>query len=203
MGDSIEALTITRATADDVPVAIEPLFREYGEWIAERLVEDAGVTLTDADLEQHHDDFRQQIPGALGPRGRVLLARTRAGDDVGDDDGGGGGGDDGGGGGGDGEPVGVGVLKPVDATTAEIKRMYVRPAARGLGVGRALLTGLVEAARAEGYRTVRLETLQFMTTAHALYRRFGFGDRPPFAGAEVESAGLEALTLFMELDLTG
>ncbi|TDD72642.1 N-acetyltransferase [Jiangella aurantiaca] len=44
---------------------------------------------------------------------------------------------------GDGDPVGVGALKPADDATAEVRRMYVRPAARGLGVGRAILAQLV------------------------------------------------------------
>jgi ribosomal protein S18 acetylase RimI-like enzyme len=95
----------------------------------------------------------------------------------------------------------VGALKPVDDTTAEIKRMYVRPPAQGLGVGRAILTHLVRDARAEGYAIVRLETLQLMTSAQALYRAFGFVEVPTFAGSEVANTVLEPLTLFMELDL--
>jgi GNAT superfamily N-acetyltransferase len=99
------------------------------------------------------------------------------------------------------EPVGVGALKPVDETTAEIKRMYVRPAAHGQGVGRAILTHLVHDASAERYTTVRLETLRFMTTAQAMYRDFGFVETPGFDGAEVANTVLDPLTIFMELDL--
>ena len=103
----------------------------------------------------------------------------------------------------DGDPVGVGALKPVDGTTAEVKRMYVRPAAQGVGVGRAILTRLVEDARAERYTTVRLETLPFMTTAQAMYRATGFVEGPRFDGSEAANTVLESMTIFMELDLDG
>ncbi|HWC67243.1 MAG TPA: GNAT family N-acetyltransferase, partial [Acidimicrobiales bacterium] len=104
-------LSVAAATAAEVPAIVDPLFREYGEWVAARLSEDAGITFTDADLARHHDTFRDELPRLLGPRGRLLVARL------------------------DGDPVGVGALKPVDDTTADVKRMYVRPAAQGLGVG--------------------------------------------------------------------
>jgi ribosomal protein S18 acetylase RimI-like enzyme len=98
-------------------------------------------------------------------------------------------------------PVGVGALKPVDDTTAEIKRMSVRPPAQGLGVGRAILARLVHDARGERYTTIRLETLRFMTTAQALYRSFGFVDVAEFDGSEAANTVLGPLTIYMELDL--
>ncbi len=100
------------------------------------------------------------------------------------------------------DPVGVGTLKPVDDTNAEIKRMYVRPAAQGRGVGRALLARLPQDGRAEGYTTVRLETLRFMTRAQALYRAFEFVDVARFDGSEVANTVLELLTIFMETRCT-
>jgi GNAT superfamily N-acetyltransferase len=96
---------------------------------------------------------------------------------------------------------GVGTLKPVDETTAEVKRMYVRPAAQGLGVGRAILARLLQEARAERYATVRLETLRFMTIAQAMYRSFGFVEVAAFDGSEAANTVLEPLTIFMALDL--
>lgn len=172
-------LTVAAAAATDVPAVVDPLFVEYGEWVAGRLGQDVGITFTDADLARHHEAFRGELPRLLGPGGRLLVARL-------DDD-----------------PVGVGALKPVDGTTAEIKRMYVRPAAQGLGVGRAILTRLVQDARAERYATVRLETLRFMTTAQAMYRAFGFVDVPRFDGSEAADSGLDPFTVFLELDLGG
>ena len=170
-------LTVATATAADVSGVVDPLFREYGEWVARQLEQDVGITYTDADLARHHDAFRRDLPRLLGSRGRLLVAR------LGDD------------------PVGVGTLKPVDETTAEIKRMYVRPAAQGLGVGRAILARLVQDARTEGYATVRLETLRFMTAAQAMYRAFGFVDVARFDGSEAADTVLDPLTIAMELDL--
>lgn len=74
----------------------------------------------------------------------------------------------------DGSPAGCVALRPLDDSVAEVKRMYVDPAWRGQGVGRALLLALVDGARARGYRTLRLGTLHDMTTAQALYRSVGF-----------------------------
>jgi putative acetyltransferase len=72
--------------------------------------------------------------------------------------------------------VGIGcvALRPLDSTTAEVKRMYVDPTSRGTGVGRALLEALIAGARARGYETLRLGTLDDMTAAQGLYRSLGF-----------------------------
>ena len=58
----------------------------------------------------------------------------------------------------DGEPLGCGAVRAIDATSAEIKRMYVRPAGRGKGIGRAILGELERLARAMGVRRMLLET---------------------------------------------
>jgi GNAT superfamily N-acetyltransferase len=175
----VKDLTVVAAAATDVSAVVDPLFREYGEWVAGRLEQDVGISYTDADLARHHDAFRGELPRLLGPRGRLLVACLAD------------------------KPVGVGALKPVDDTTAEIKRMYVRPVARGLGVGRAIFARLVQAARDERYATVRLETLRFMTTAQAMYRAFGFVEVRRFAGSETANTVLGPITIFMELDLDG
>lgn len=74
----------------------------------------------------------------------------------------------------DGTGVGCVALRPLDASAAEVKRMYVDPAWRGRGVGRALLDTLIAGARARGYAILRLGTLQDMTAAQSLYGSLGF-----------------------------
>ncbi len=89
-----------------------------------------------------------------------------------------------------GEVAGCGALRRVDARVAEMKRMWLRPRFRGMGIGRALARTLIEAASEEGYSAVRLETLSIMPRARELYRSMGFVDVPhtsdqPFPGSTV------------------
>ena len=80
----------------------------------------------------------------------------------------------------DGQAVGMGGLRHSEDGIAELKRVFVRPAGRGHGLGEAIATRLVADARAFGYRRVRLDTLPFMGTAQALYERMGFVDCAPY-----------------------
>src|SRR5918998_3616195 len=70
--------------------------------------------------------------------------------------------------------LGCGCLRPIAPGIAEIKRMYLRPEARGRGLGRQLLDTLLTAARQEGYREARLDTDGLVPAAHRLYSAAGF-----------------------------
>ncbi len=87
----------------------------------------------------------------------------------------------------DGEPVGCGALRPHGEGSAEVKRMYVSPAARGRGVARALLGALESAAVDLGYRHLVLETGVRQHEAMALYESAGWTPIPSY-GAYRESA---------------
>jgi DNA-binding MarR family transcriptional regulator len=78
------------------------------------------------------------------------------------------------------EPIGCGAVKHHDDAPSEIKRMWVTDTARGLGVGRRLLTELEAWAARRGARTVRLETNRALTEAIALYRSAGYLEVPAF-----------------------
>lgn len=79
-----------------------------------------------------------------------------------------------------GEPMGCGGIRRLDADTAEIKRMYVAPLARGQGLGRALLAALEAEARGLGVRRIVLEAGDRQEAAMALYAGAGFERVPAF-----------------------
>jgi putative acetyltransferase len=79
-----------------------------------------------------------------------------------------------------GQPVACGGLLAVDGEYGEIKRMYVRPGHRGLGIGLQVLERLAEHARASRLAVLRLETGIHQVDAIRLYERAGFRRIPPF-----------------------
>jgi len=99
-----------------------------------------------------------------------------------------------------GKICGLGSLKRIDDEIGEIKRMFVDPAFRRVGAGRAILESLLEEAGNAGYKKVRLDSPKFMEAAHALYRSIGFRDIPAYPEMEIPAAFKDYL-LFMELDL--
>ena len=78
------------------------------------------------------------------------------------------------------DPVGCGALKLHGAKPAELKRMWVAPEARGLGLGRRLLSELEKHAAEHGARRARLETNRALTEAISLYRAAGYQEVPAF-----------------------
>jgi GNAT superfamily N-acetyltransferase len=134
--------------------AARSLIAEYLRWIASSAAANYGLSFdVDAMVASDLDDRSKFYP----PRGRFYVVRHS------------------------GAYVGVGCLKPLTATIAEVQRMYVQPHVRGIGAGRRLVERLLADARAIGYETVRLESLKFLSAAHALYRSVGFVEITPYA----------------------
>lgn len=83
--------------------------------------------------------------------------------------------------------AGCGAFRPLDPSTVEIKRMFVRPQFRGRGIARAMMNALESEARRRGYGRSILETALRMPEAIALYRSCGYAEIAPF-GQYVGSA---------------
>ena len=94
----------------------------------------------------------------------------------------------------DGQLAGCGGIKLFGAEYGEVKRMFVRPAFRGKGLGKAMLNRLAEYALSKGVHLLRLETGIYEVEAIGLYERFGFQRRGPF-GEYVEDPN----TVYLEL----
>jgi ribosomal protein S18 acetylase RimI-like enzyme len=93
------------------------------------------------------------------------------------------------------EWIGCCALRRFSDETCEMKRLYIKPIARGAGLGRQLIERLLIAARATGYRRMVLDTLEDMIAARTLYRSLGFRQSEPYYLNP--TAGVS----YMELDL--
>lgn len=126
------------------------------------------------DLEyQGFDEELRDLPGPYGPpAGALLLARS-----------------------GD-EAIGCVGVRALDPATAEMKRLFVRPAGRGTGAGRTLVEAAIRFATAQGYERMRLDTLPQMQRAQELYQSIGFMPIEAYRFSPVPG------TVFLELVLT-
>jgi ribosomal protein S18 acetylase RimI-like enzyme len=87
------------------------------------------------------------------------------------------------------------ALRPIDAETCEMKRLYVRPDGRSLRIGRALAEAVIAEARRIGYQRMRLDTMPSMERAIGLYRSLGFREIGSYRYNPVPGS------LFLELTL--
>jgi putative acetyltransferase len=169
-GDKSEFLRfdLIQATLPEHIEQARSLFLEYGSSL--------GFSL----CFQSFDEELKSLPGAYGPpSGRLLLARSHGRDLHGQDQV---------------HAAGCVALRKLEAGICEMKRLYVRPADRGRGLGQMLVERIIAEARAIGYERMRLDTVESaMKDAIALYRRVGFREIPPYTAIPIESA------LWMEL----
>jgi ribosomal protein S18 acetylase RimI-like enzyme len=121
---------------------------------------------------QNFDEELATLPGGYAPPdGRLLLAWDGA------------------------EAAGCVALRRFAEAIGEMKRLFVRPAWRGTGLGRALAQTVIAEARAAGYMTLRLDTLPTMTPAQRLYRALGFREIAAYRNNPIYGASYMELSL--------
>ena len=149
------------------PKEIGELFREYTDMLVEN-----DPTFASYLVLQDYDEELRHLESKYGPpRSRLILALEN------------------------GEAAGSIALKEMDAERCELKRLYVRPAFRGRGLGRALTEMIVAAAREIGYREMLLDTLPFLQSAQRLYRSVGFREIEKYNDSPMDDA------TYMKLEL--
>lgn len=102
----------------------------------------------------------------------------------------------------DGQPAGCVLLHGQSGTLAEFRRLWVRPAARGSGLGRSLVETVIGAARDQGFETVGLTTPPWSEASHVLYESLGFERTPPYPETRLDEQHHDD-AIFMQLALTG
>lgn len=148
------------------------LWREYAEFLKNRLQERAELPSFKEYFKNYEQEIANHLPGRFGPPGGcLLLAKNK------------------------GKPAGCVVLLDLGNNICEMRRLFVRPEFRRLGVGRALAKAIVEQGRNMGYALMRLNTNRRMPEADKLYRSLGFGEIEPYEYFEVDGM------IFMELKL--
>ena len=106
---------------------------------------------------QHFEEELMQLKTMYGtPEGGIILCRTGN------------------------EFIGCVGIRKIDSNTAELKRMFIKPVFQKQGAGRQLLEKAVELAGTLNYSSIRLDTLNYMTAAINLYRKFGFYEIPAY-----------------------
>ena len=128
----------------------------------------------DLSFQGFEEEVRSLPGGYAPPQGALLLAKGEAGAP---------------------KALGCVAVRRLDAETAEMKRLYLRPDARGRGLGRLLAEAALAEARRLGYRRLRLDTLPGMEAAQGIYRELGFREIAAYRANPVPGAR------FLEIDL--
>lgn len=154
---SDRTLEIREADGASDFLEVERLFLEYAAWFETAMGHDFCFQGFDGELASLPAPYNR-------PRGNAWLARDSSG-----------------------TPQGVVAVKPLgEAGACEMKRLWVRESARGSGLGRRLAEISIDWSRAAGYSQMKLDTLERMTSARALYAALGFEETEPYVENPIE-----------------
>lgn len=176
------SVSVSEADFETCAGTLEGMFREYHEWTKAQVISTIGDRVIPVrELDAHYDvdavvDADMRYLTDPEADGRLFLARR------------------------DDRVVGFVYFQWRTADTAEVKRLYVRPEARGAGLGRSLMEALIDGARQGGCSTLVLHSGPHSKAAQSLYVELGFEHTGPFE-CEVPEAAHDEWT-FMRLRLT-
>jgi GNAT superfamily N-acetyltransferase len=166
-------LEISQVKLPEDKAHVRELFWEYLQWANSKTNEEFGI---DFDIESMLEQDMLGLDKFSPPHGRLLLAEYG------------------------GRAAGLACMRTIQENIGDVKRVYVRPEFRGKRIGQALMDSLIGEAREMGYPRMRLDSAEFMTDAHSLYRASGFKEIASYPESEVPSE-FHAHWIFMEKEL--
>lgn len=151
-------LKIVRLETDEHRDHLRQLLWEYLTWINTRIEREFNL-IFDANID--FNETMNNLSKFAPPEGSLLLAVY------------------------DSNIVGCAGLRKINDEVGELKRMYVQPSHRRKGIGRALLTAIIEEARQIGYSKIWLDSAGFLKEAHAIYYALGFQKTQAYPQAQI------------------
>lgn len=159
-------LLIREASGEEDMRHVRALCRDYRALLADRTADRPDILKTYYDSESY-EALLQRLPQMhTAPDGAIFLAFLDA------------------------QPVACGMHHRIGPETCEIKRVFASEAARGHGAGRGIIEAVMERARTDGYREIKLDTMIRLTEAIGLYRKLGFEPCAPFYDLDPAFEGL-------------
>ena len=152
------------------------LNEEYLSWIVDVLQQRYNINLESIlgeNVQEYAKKFLQEISSFLPPKGIYYIIQE------------------------EGSIIGMGALRKLKKSIGEIKRMYIQPEYRGNGYGKKMLELLLKKGKELDFSSIRLDTGEFMTAAHQVYRLAGFREREQYPETEVPLP-IQHLWLYME-----
>lgn len=157
--------------------AFTELLKEYYALMVSRIEAGGGSA---GDGSPAIEEFWGEVDVYMPPKGRLFLAKNNAG-----------------------EMIGCGMMKKIGADVAELKRLYVKPEARGTGLGRHLVERRIAAAREMGVKTLLVDTLKANVEMQGLYRKMGFEEIQAYPDSSTAKMlpELVSLMVFFRMEL--
>ncbi|MFP7672597.1 GNAT family N-acetyltransferase [Marivita sp. S0852] len=169
-------ITFSFAQAKPDLAELSDILTEYYGQIQERLMNVGGPRFS---IEKEVAANLASLDDFLPPNGDIVFARDKSG-----------------------YLLGCGFIRMIDSNRAELKRLYVRDLARGLGLGRRLIEMRIEKARDMGATTILADTVRGNSSMLALYDRLGFGETQRYNG-NANAPELDPYLVYRKLDLGG